>query len=102
MKKILAIMLAVVMTFSMGVMAFAVENDCPNCDASFSDEAQYNAHIAICDSLTEKSEGPAFTIEEALEKIVEVIIGLMEKINAADVVITVIDFIEDALIDAIA
>lgn len=59
MKKVLAIMLALVLAFSMATVAFAADTDktpetpvafkiCEKCEGEFTDDAEYNKHIAIC------------------------------------------------------
>lgn len=59
MKKVLAIMLALVLAFSMATVAFAAETTtkasaepvvkvCPDCEQPFTDDAEYNKHLTIC------------------------------------------------------
>ncbi len=57
MKKVLAIMLALVLAFSMATVAFAAESTtaapvafkiCEKCEGEFTDDAEYNKHITIC------------------------------------------------------
>jgi len=47
MKKIIALMLAVIIALSGSAIAFALVT-CPYCKASFYDEDEYNRHIDIC------------------------------------------------------
>lgn len=78
MKKVLAIALALVMALSMGAMAFAADTTtttteavnetglvCPFCEQTFYIEAQYNAHLAICNVKTCTKCGEVFADEDA-------------------------------------
>ena len=49
MKKFLSIMLAILCVFSTATIAFASTNKCPYCEEIYTDEAEYNKHLADCD-----------------------------------------------------
>lgn len=49
MKKFLSIVLALVCVFSTATVAFASTNICPYCEETFTDESEYNKHLADCD-----------------------------------------------------
>ena len=95
MKKALALVLALVMAFSMSAMAFAddttpstsivyVEKEptknCPICGNPFVDADAYNEHIKICDVKADGSETMMndFTIKEILNMIVDLLKASME------------------------
>lgn len=73
MKKIISLMLALVMVFSMSAVAFAANiNICPACDRSFSYETEYNNHLAICSEKTCTKCGEIFAGEDAYNDHIEV------------------------------
>ena len=49
MKKFLSIVLALVCVLSTATVAFASTNICPYCEEKFTDESEYNKHLADCD-----------------------------------------------------
>lgn len=49
MKKFLSIVLALACVLSMATVAFASANTCPYCEEPFTNESEYNAHLADCD-----------------------------------------------------
>ena len=49
MKKFLSIVLALVCVLSTATVAFASTNICPYCEEKFTDESEYNQHLADCD-----------------------------------------------------
>lgn len=49
MKKFLSIVLAILCVFSTATIAFASTNKCPYCEEIFTDESEYNKHLADCD-----------------------------------------------------
>ncbi len=49
MKKFLSIVLALVCVLSTATIAFASTNKCPYCEEVYTDEAEYNKHLANCD-----------------------------------------------------
>ncbi len=78
MKKVLAIVLALVMALSMSAMAFAADETttatdavnatgltCPHCKQTFYIEAQYNAHLTVCAVKTCTKCGEVFADEDA-------------------------------------
>ncbi|MBQ8015077.1 MAG: hypothetical protein IJ264_02710 [Clostridia bacterium] len=77
MKKVLAIVLALVMALSMSAMAFAADETttaaavnadglaCPHCKEVFYIEAQYNEHLKICQVKECGKCGEKFAKEEA-------------------------------------
>lgn len=117
MKKVLALALALVMALSMSAMAFAADetttttkaagivNDCPNCDAAFSDETEYNKHIDLCKGSDPYDEGETeladalladLTIEDILNMIIDLVKGSMEQWGDIEsVVVRLVDFIEN-------
>ena len=123
MKKTLAIVLALVLAFSMTAMAFAAEsdtkapaagsavggqvgsypnNECPKCHAKFVDEAQYNAHIAAC---TYGESAPATTkdyVDLTVKDVLNAIVELIKSSNAQwddieSVVTRLVDLVENLL-----
>lgn len=123
MKKTLAIVLALVLAFSMTAMAFAAETDtkapaagsavggqvgsydnnkCPKCGRAFVDEAQYNAHIAAC---TYGESAPAttkdyvdLTVKDVLNAIVELIKSSNTQWDDIESVVTrLVDLVENLL-----
>ena len=49
MKKFLSIVLALACVLSMATVAFASTNVCPYCEETYTNEAEYNKHLADCD-----------------------------------------------------
>ena len=49
MKKFLSIVLALACVLSMATVAFASTNICPYCEETYTNEAEYNKHLANCD-----------------------------------------------------
>lgn len=49
MKKFLSIVLAIACVLSMASVAFASTNICPYCEETYTNEAEYNKHLADCD-----------------------------------------------------
>lgn len=49
MKKFLAILFSVIFALSATTVAFASSNDCPYCEETFTNESEYNKHLADCD-----------------------------------------------------
>ncbi len=49
MKKFLSIVLALACVLSMATVAFASTNICPYCEETYTNEAEYNKHLADCD-----------------------------------------------------
>ena len=49
MKKFLSIVLALVCVLSTATIAFASTNKCPYCEEVYTNEAEYNKHLANCD-----------------------------------------------------
>lgn len=120
MKKFISLMLALVMVFSMSAVAFAANtNICPNCDRAFSDEAEYNTHLARCNEKTCTKCGEIFadedayndhieictvgdeadyidlTVKSVLEIVMELVNAIMEQWDGIeDVVIRMVDFVE--------
>lgn len=132
MKKVLALALALVMALSMSAMAFAadattttteaetIENVCPNCERVFKIEAQYNAHLKVCnekacpkcdkvfadeDAYNEHIELCTYgdeadyvdlTVKEILQMIIDVAKSAMGQWDSIEsVVIRLVDFIEN-------
>lgn len=123
MKKTLAIVLALVLAFSMTAMAFAAESDttttaaastvapvggvpgsydnnvCPKCGAKFAIEAEYNKHVAAC------TVGPAptkdyvdLTVKDVLNAIVELIKSSNTQWDDIESVVTrLVDLVENLL-----
>lgn len=123
MKKTLAIVLALVLAFSMTAMAFAAEsdtkapaagsavggqvgsytnNECPKCHAKFVDEAEYNKHVAAC---TYGESAPAttkdyvdLTVKDVLNAIVELIKSSNTQWDDIESVVTrLVDLVENLL-----
>lgn len=124
MKKTLAIVLALVLAFSMTAMAFAADtsttaaaagsavggqvgsydhNKCPKCGAAFVDEAEYNKHVSIC---TFGDEAPAATekdyVDLTVKDVLNAIVELVKSGNAQwddieSVVTRLIDLVENLL-----
>lgn len=123
MKKTLAIVLALVLAFSMTAMAFAAEsdtkapaagsavggqvgsytnNECPKCHAKFVDEAEYNKHVAAC---TYGESAPAttkdyvdLTVKDVLNAIVELIKSSNTQWNDIESVVNrLVDLVENLL-----
>lgn len=126
MKKTLAIVLALVLAFSMTAMAFAAESDttttaaastvapvggvpgsydnnvCPKCGAKFAIEAEYNKHVAAC---TYGESAPAttkdyvdLTVKDVLNAIVELIKSSNTQWDDIESVVTrLVDLVENLL-----
>lgn len=123
MKKTLAIVLALVLAFSMTAMAFAADtsttaaaagsavggqvgsydhNKCPKCGAAFVDEAEYNKHVAAC---TYGESAPAttkdyvdLTVKDVLNAIVELIKSSNTQWDDIESVVTrLVDLVENLL-----
>lgn len=123
MKKTLAIVLALVLAFSMTAMAFAADTDtssttaatvapvggtpgsydnnvCPKCGAKFAIEAEYNKHVAAC---TVGDEAPAkdyvdLTVKDVLNAIVELIKSSNTQWDDIESVVTrLVDLVENLL-----
>lgn len=122
MKKTLAIVLALVLAFSMTAMAFAEDpttttaastvapvggvpgsydnNVCPKCGAKFAIEAEYNKHVAAC---TVGDPAPTkdyvdLTVKDVLNAIVELIKSSNTQWNDIESVVTrLVDLVENLL-----
>ena len=124
MKKALAIVLALVMAFSMSAIAFAEEtttaaattaattavttkaadkpaygyNTCAKCGACFENEAEFNKHVAACtagDPAPEK-DYVDLTVKEILNMIVDLAKNGMAQWDAIEtVVVRLVDFLEN-------
>lgn len=120
MKKTLAIVLALVLAFSMTAMAFAAESDpkastvapvggvpgsydnnvCPKCGAKFAIEAEYNKHVAAC---TVGDPAPTkdyvdLTVKDVLNAIVELIKSSNTQWDDIESVVTrLVDLVENLL-----
>ncbi len=111
MKKALALVLALVMAFSMSAMAFAADDAtttaaaaavepvkvCPICENEFRNATEYNKHLEVCDVKADGSETVMndFSIKEILNMIVELLKGSMGQWdNIEGVVIELIGFVE--------
>ncbi len=111
MKKALALVLALVMAFSMSAMAFAADDAttttaaaavepvkvCPICENEFMNAAEYNKHLEVCDVKADGSETLMndFSIKELLQMIVDLLKGTMGQWdNIEGVVIELIGFVE--------
>lgn len=122
MKKTLAIVLALVLAFSMTAMAFAEDpttttaastvapvggvpgsydnNVCPKCGAKFAIEAEYNKHIASC---THGDPAPTkdyvdLTVKDVLNAIVELIKSSNTQWDDIESVVTrLVDLVENLL-----
>lgn len=122
MKKTLAIVLALVLAFSMTAMAFAEDpttttaastvapvggvpgsydnNVCPKCGAKFAIEAEYNKHIASC---THGDPAPTkdyvdLTVKDVLNAIVELIKSRNTQWDDIESVVTrLVDLVENLL-----
>lgn len=120
MKKALAIVLALVMAFSMSAIAFAEEtttaaattaattkaadkpaygyNTCTKCGANFENESEFNKHVAECtvgDAAPEK-DYVDLTVKEILNMIVDLAKNGMAQWDAIEsVVIRLVDFLEN-------
>lgn len=116
MKKTLAIVLALVLAFSMTAMAFAEDptttttaastvapvggvpgsydnNVCPKCGAKFAIEAEYNKHVAAC-----TVGDPAPTVKDVLNAIVELIKSSNTQWDDIESVVTrLVDLVENLL-----
>ena len=69
MKKFLSIVLALVCVLSTATIAFASTNKCPYCEEVYTDEAEYNKHLANCDgyfSICPYDCGADFATDEEL------------------------------------
>lgn len=122
MKKTLAIVLALVLAFSMTAMAFAEDpttttaastvapvggvpgsydnNVCPKCGAKFAIEAEYNKHVASC---THGDPAPTkdyvdLTVKDVLNAIVELIKSSNTQWDDIESVVTrLVDLVENLL-----
>lgn len=122
MKKTLAIVLALVLAFSMTAMAFAEDpttttaastvapvggvpgsydnNVCPKCGAKFAIEAEYNKHVAAC---TVGDPAPTkdyvdLTVKDVLNAIVELIKSSNTQCDDIESVVTrLVDLVENLL-----
>lgn len=122
MKKTLAIVLALVLAFSMTAMAFAEDpttttaastvapvggvpgpydnNVCPKCGAKFAIEAEYNKHVAAC---TVGDPAPTkdyvdLTVKDVLNAIVELIKSSNTQWDDIESVVTrLVDLVENLL-----
>lgn len=120
MKKALAIVLALVMAFSMSAIAFAEDtssttaaattttkaadkpaygyNTCAKCGACFENEAEFNKHVAACtagDPAPEK-DYVDLTIKEILNMIIDLAKSGMAQWDAIEtVVVRLVDFLEN-------
>lgn len=122
MKKTLAIVLALVLAFSMTAMAFAEDpttttaastvapaggvpgsydnNVCPKCGAKFAIEAEYNKHVAAC---THGDPAPTkdyvdLTVKDVLNAIVELIKSSNTQWDDIESVVTrLVDLVENLL-----
>ena len=123
MKKTLAIVLALVLAFSMTAMAFAADTDtssttaaatvapvggvpgsydnnvCPKCGAKFAIEAEYNKHIATCthgESTTKDYVN--LTVKDVLNAVVELIKSSNAQWDDIESVVTrLVDLVENLL-----
>lgn len=127
MKKVLALALALIMALSMGAMAFAAEatpaepivNTC-DCGAQFSNEKEYNNHLALCDvkvcgkcdekfaneaeynkhiaacTVGDEKDYVNLTVKDILEMIIDIAKASMSQWDAIEsVIIRLVDFIEN-------
>ena len=112
MKKALALVLALVMAFSMSAMAFAADDattttkaaaaeepvkTCPICGNEFMNAAEYNKHLDVCDVKADGSETLMndFTLKEILNMIIDLVKSSMGQWdNIEGVVIELIGFVE--------
>ncbi len=97
MKKIVAIVLALVMAFGCTAIAFA-DCSCPYCGANFTDEDLYNDHINICYSQNSGKPENFFNIslKDILQRLVDAFSVNVDWINAVSGIITrLIDLIEN-------
>ena len=122
MKKALAIVLALVMAFSMSAIAFAEDptttttaattaaagqtthpynvpwNTCTKCGANFESEAEFNKHVAECkvgETAPEK-DYVDLTVKEILNMIIDIAKSGMAQWDAIEsVVIRLVDFLEN-------
>lgn len=118
MKKALAIVLALVMAFSMSAIAFAEPdtttttaaagqtthpynvpwNTCTKCGANFESEAEFNKHVAECkvgETAPEK-DYVDLTVKEILNMIIDLAKSGMAQWDAIEsVVIRLVDFLEN-------
>lgn len=120
MKKTLAIVLALVLAFSMSAMAFAADtssnassvtpnggqvgsyeyNVCPKCDAKFVNEQQYNNHVAACTYGDEAAEKDYvdLTVKDVLNAVVELIKSSKTQWDDIESVVTrLVDLVENLL-----
>lgn len=69
MKKFLSIVLAIACVLSMATVAFASTNTCPYCKETYTDEVEYNKHLADCDGYFRSCQygcGADFATDEEL------------------------------------
>ena len=120
MKKALAIVLALVMAFSMSAIAFADPaptpatpaeqtthpykvpwNTCTKCGANFESEAEFNKHVAECKVGDTTAAAPEkdyvdLTVKEILNMIIDLAKSGMAQWDAIEsVVIRLVDFLEN-------
>lgn len=119
MKKTLAIVLALVLAFSMTAMAFAAEsdtkapaagsavggqvgsytnNECPKCHAKFVDEAEYNKHVAAC---TYGESAPATTKDYVNLTVKDVLNAVVELIKSSNTQWDDIESVVNRLVDLV-
>lgn len=110
MKKTLAIVLALVLAFSMSAMAFADEggttiiNDCKKCGAKFVDEQQFNNHVAACTYVKEgeEAESSNFFSDLSIKDVLSAVVELVKSSNTQwddieSVVNRLVDLVEKLL-----
>lgn len=99
MKKILALVLAVIMAFGCMTVAFAGNvMTCPYCGGKFTDSDIYNEHIAICYDQQNKSDVNLgnLSLSDTLNNLIEMFdIGTGWWDAIEDVIIRMIDFFEN-------
>lgn len=123
MKKTLAIVLALVLAFSMSAMAFAAEGDttttavaaapvvggdghydyntCPKCDAKFVNEQQFNNHVAAC-TYGDEAESSNFFSDLSIKDVLSAVVELVKSSNTQwddieSVVNRLVDLVEKLL-----
>ncbi len=121
MKKTLAIVLALVLAFSMSAMAFADEttttttvvtpnggsagsydyNTCKKCGAKFVNEQQYNNHVAAC-TYGDEAESENFFSDLSVKDVLNAVVELIKSSNAQwddieSVVTRLVDLVEKLL-----